>query len=59
MFPLPLARERQGEAICFDAQAQGYYTTSEHRNAPIYYFPVAQLTDDQASAPKPAKGEKQ
>jgi len=57
MVALPLAQERQGEAICFDAQAQGYYTTSEQRNAPIYYFPVPQVTDDEASASKPGKGE--
>jgi hypothetical protein len=57
MFPLPLAQERQGEAICFDARGQGYYTTSEQRNAPIYYFPRPQVTDDAAPAPKPGKGE--
>lgn len=34
----PLVFELQGEAICFDASGQGYYTTSEHRHQPIYYF---------------------
>jgi hypothetical protein len=57
MVPLPLAQERQGEAICFDAQAQGYYTTSEQRNAPIYYFPMPQVTDDEMPASHPDKGE--
>lgn len=31
--------EQQGEAICFDANGSGFYTTSEHANQPIYYFP--------------------
>jgi hypothetical protein len=30
--------EQQGEAICFDANGSGFYTTSEHTNQPIYYF---------------------
>jgi len=38
---VPLILERQGEAICFDANGAGYYTTSEHKNQPIYYFPMA------------------
>ncbi|MFH1371478.1 MAG: hypothetical protein ABII09_09380 [Planctomycetota bacterium] len=36
---VPLIFERQGEGICFDANGAGYYTTSEHRHQPIYYFP--------------------
>jgi hypothetical protein len=36
---IPIIPERQGEAICFDAKGAGYYTTSEHRHEPIYYFP--------------------
>jgi len=54
---LALAQERQGEAICFDAQAQGYYTTSEQKNAPIYYFPRPHLTGDETPASHPGKGE--
>jgi len=37
---VPLIVEPQGEAICFDANGAGYYTTSEHRRQPIYYFPM-------------------
>jgi hypothetical protein len=40
--PAPLIFERQGEAICFDPNGNGYYTTSEHKNQPIYYFPREQ-----------------
>ena len=36
--PIPIIVEQQGEAICFDANGAGYYTTSEHRHQPIYYF---------------------
>jgi hypothetical protein len=35
---IPIIFEKQGEAICFDANGAGYYTTSEHRYEPIYYF---------------------
>jgi hypothetical protein len=35
---IPLVIERQGEAICFDAKGEGYYTTSEKVHQPIYYF---------------------
>jgi hypothetical protein len=35
---IPIVLERQGEAICFDAKGTGYYTTSEHRHQPIYYY---------------------
>ena len=35
---VPLITESQGEAICFDAKGAGYYTTSENRHQPIYYF---------------------
>jgi hypothetical protein len=37
---VPLIFESQGEAICFDANGFGYYTTSEHKHQPIYYFPI-------------------
>jgi len=36
---IPLILERQGEALCFDANAAGYFTTSEGARQPIYYFP--------------------
>jgi hypothetical protein len=35
---IPIIPEQQGEAICFDSKGTGYYTTSEHRHQPIYYF---------------------
>ncbi|MGA2172772.1 MAG: PE-PGRS family protein [Sedimentisphaerales bacterium] len=37
---VPIIAESQGEAICFDANGAGYYTTSENRHQPIYYFPM-------------------
>lgn len=39
---IPLIFEQQGEAICFDANGSGYFTTSEHKHQPIYYFPMEQ-----------------
>jgi hypothetical protein len=39
---IPLIFEQQGEAICFDANGAGYFTTSEHKHQPIYYFPRSQ-----------------
>lgn len=38
---LNLIAERQGEAICFDAAGRGYYTISEMKHPPLYYFPAA------------------
>ena len=35
---IPLASEPQGEAIGFDREGRGYYTTSEGVHQPIYYF---------------------
>ena len=35
---IPLRAEGQGEAIGFDPNGWGYYTTSEGSNEPIYYF---------------------
>jgi autotransporter-associated beta strand protein len=35
---IPLATEGQGEAIGFDPQGHGYYTTSEGTSQPIRYF---------------------
>ncbi len=42
---VPIIFEQQGEAICFDANGAGYYTTSEHRYQPIYYFPMTQAKE--------------
>ncbi|MHC4648347.1 MAG: hypothetical protein ACYTBJ_23050 [Planctomycetota bacterium] len=36
--PVELLSEQNGEAICFDANGCGYYTTSENLYQPIYYF---------------------
>ena len=35
---IPLLSEPQGEAIGFDPDGWGYFTTSEGSNQPIYYF---------------------
>ena len=35
---LPYTAEKQGEAIGFTADGKGYYTTSEGKHAPIYYY---------------------
>ena len=35
---LPYTMEKQGEAIGFTPNGKGYYTTSEGKNAPIYYY---------------------
>jgi hypothetical protein len=37
---LPYLMERQGEAIGFTADGKGYYTTSEGRYSPIYYYKI-------------------
>jgi len=37
-YPVPLATEPQGEAICFEGNGRGYYTTSEGAHQPIYYY---------------------
>jgi len=42
---VPLIFEQQGEAICFDANGSGYYTTSEHAHQPIYYFPIVRTKE--------------
>ncbi len=35
---IQLMPEPQGEAICFDAKGQGFFTVSEKAHQPIYYF---------------------
>lgn len=37
--PIDLASEPQGEAICFNSNGCGYFTTSEGYFQPLYYFP--------------------
>lgn len=41
---VPYAPEQQGEAICYDLDNNGYYTTSEREDggnaAPIHYYPL-------------------
>ena len=36
--PMPAARERQGEAICFAEDGSGYYTVSEGPNPPLNFY---------------------
>ncbi len=38
---IELMSEPKGEAICFDAGGRGYFTISEMKNPPIYYFAAA------------------
>lgn len=35
---IKLMPEPQGEAICFDAEGHGFFTTSEKAHQPIYYY---------------------
>jgi hypothetical protein len=35
---VPLALEPQGESLCFDASGDGYYTVSEGKHQPLYWF---------------------
>jgi hypothetical protein len=35
---IKLMPEPQGEAICFDAEGRGFFTTSEKAHQPIYYY---------------------
>ncbi|KAK3088298.1 hypothetical protein FSP39_017222, partial [Pinctada imbricata] len=35
---LPYIYERQGEAVCWDAQGSGYYTLGEGVQQPLYYY---------------------
>ena len=35
---LQLKEEKQGEAIAVDADGYGFYTTSEGKHQPIYYY---------------------
>lgn len=35
---LPYDPEPQGEAVCFDNKGKGYYTVSEGKEQPVYYY---------------------
>ncbi len=37
---LPYKKEPQGEAICFDEKGTGYFTVSEGKNQPVYYYKI-------------------
>ena len=45
---IPLKSEPQGEGIAFDGKGQGYFTISEMRNPPLYYFARASEEDGHA-----------
>ena len=36
--PVPLAKEQQGESICFEGQNRGYFSVSEGLEPPLYYY---------------------
>ncbi|MBN1346541.1 MAG: hypothetical protein JXQ73_27880 [Phycisphaerae bacterium] len=48
---IPVASEPQGEAITFDAIGDGYFTLSEGRNQPLYYY--ERTSDDGPTQPTP------
>jgi len=52
---IPLAAEPQGEAIGFDGSGQGYYTVSEGKNPPIYYFAPLEAGRCEAVADVPTR----
>ena len=35
---VPYLDEPHGEAVCWDAKGQGYFTLSEGKNQPLYYY---------------------
>ena len=45
---LPYQKEPQGEAICFDEKGTGYYTTSEGKNQPVYYYRIPVSNHEEA-----------
>ncbi|MFC1781765.1 hypothetical protein ACFLZ8_05850, partial [Planctomycetota bacterium] len=45
---LDLIDEPQGEAICFDAEGNGFYTLSEMKHAEIYYFGLSSAPEKQS-----------
>ncbi|MCP4451966.1 MAG: hypothetical protein GY809_10920 [Planctomycetes bacterium] len=42
---IPVKSEPQGEAIAFDVEGRGYYTISEGKKQPIYYYERIKATD--------------
>ena len=36
--PIQYHPERKGEAVCWEPSGSGFYTMSEGRNQPIYYY---------------------
>ncbi len=44
---LPLLHEEQGEAICFDARGEGYFTIGEMQHPPLHYFGPAERNPTQ------------
>jgi hypothetical protein len=42
---IPVRSERQGEAIAFDIEGRGYYTVSEGKRQPIYYYKCIKAAD--------------
>ena len=46
-YPISLVGEPQGEAICFEADGRGFYTTSEGAHQPLYYY--ARVADQTAA----------
>jgi hypothetical protein len=46
-YSVPLAGEPQGEAICFDFGAHGYWTVSEGTSRPLYYYGRVPAPGDQ------------
>ncbi|NQV34997.1 MAG: hypothetical protein HQ515_20045 [Phycisphaeraceae bacterium] len=42
---LPVKSEPQGEAIAFDIEGRGYYTVSEGKKQPIYYYERIKAAD--------------
>jgi hypothetical protein len=40
---VPYHNEGQGEAVCWDASGQGYFTLAEGKNLPLYYYSRLQL----------------
>ncbi len=35
-------KDPQKEAICFDEKGTGYFTVSEGKNQPVYYYKIEQ-----------------
>jgi hypothetical protein len=44
---IELMPEPQGEAICFDADKLGFFTLSEKKHQPIYYYQISDSIKEQ------------